>query len=91
MEVIWVIKSKNLDSMAFIHSSNHIFTFHSTNVFELLLFAGHSEGSKESFFQHSSFFQQAMGSEMDNVILVSQYKPRYKKENRIEKATGYTR
>lgn len=71
--------------MAFIHSSNHIFTFHSTNVFELLLFAGHSEGSKESF------FQQAMGSEMDNVILVSQYKPRYKKENRIEKATGYTR
>ena len=63
--------------------------FHSTNVFELLLFARHSEGSKEST-THSSFFQQAMGSEMDNVILVSQYKLWYKKENRIEKATHYT-
>ena len=89
-EVIRVIKSKNLDLMAFIHSSNHIFTFHSTNVFELLLFARHSEGSKEST-THNSFFQQAMGSEMDNVILVSQYKLWYKKENRIEKATHYTR
>lgn len=41
--------------------------------------------------QHIALFQQAMGSEMDNVILVSQYKLWYKKENRIEKVTHYTR